>query len=379
MTNVLLICISEMPSYNLTVKDFQCYSRELGFNLRNKLSRYIVLSDLTWCDILICVRGNDSLSSYLARIANGIGKKVILALDDDLLEYDAVGCHPTNNRKARKSLRQVLDYTDYIVTTSRYLGEKYNHKYGIQYALLDTIVQEEDIVVTPHKNDVISIVYAASSGHKVFFEEIVNPALSKISDLFSEKISLYVVGLTPNIVNVRFPVEFVPQMKFDDYQKYMRHHHFDIGLAPLMDSNLCRSKYYNKFIEYSKYGICGIYSNVLPYNLIVNNKVNGLLVENNAESWIMAISELVENNKLRECCRENAKKQLLRDFSSMKMAKKLSNQIPEINTYKSHIKRKKPILPMGLFFLLHELKRRFLNLVYKYCVLLKRQSVINNE
>ena len=63
----------------------------------------------------------------------------------------------------------------------------------------------------------------------------------------------------------------------------MKESNFNIGFAPLDNTYFANRKYFNKYIEYTKFGILGMYSNTMPYTLIVKDKENGILVDNSSE------------------------------------------------------------------------------------------------
>ena len=54
-------------------------------------------------------------------------------------------------------------------------------------------------------------------------------------------------------------------------------------------------KYFNKYIEYGRFGIIGIYSDVLPYSGKIIDGVNGILVKNTREAWFSALDKLIQD------------------------------------------------------------------------------------
>lgn len=74
---------------------------------------------------------------------------------------------------------------------------------------------------------------------------------------------------------------------------------WNVGLAPLGDSEFTRSKTNNKFREYGALQITGIYSDVTPYRETVTNAVDGLLVSNTHEAWMDALTWLADHRS--EC------------------------------------------------------------------------------
>lgn len=59
VTNVLLECYMNIPSFELTVQDFQRHSNVIPINVRSKLTRNITPADISWSDVLVSVRGGN--------------------------------------------------------------------------------------------------------------------------------------------------------------------------------------------------------------------------------------------------------------------------------------------------------------------------------
>ena len=359
MTKILIEGYSHITSFDLSEICFVRLATVLPISVRTKLSRDISQADLAWCDILLCIRGDNPLSAYLAERASAAGRKVIILLDDDLFEY-------SDGRKwwdkvRRKSLRSVLSVADFMITPSAYLGEKYHRLCGIDYVVSHTIVQPEEMM--PERESVsglVRIVYAAGTGHKVFFDQLVSPVLNKLHDRYGDGIALTVIGPDVNTGDSGLACEKVPSMPMEQYRDYMKTHPFDIGLAPLLDFEMGRSKYFNKYLEYSTQGICGVYSNVLPYAPVIQDGENGFLAENDPESWYQAISRAVDNAELRKKCLRTARERILRDHSLERVTDIIRKGIPFFCTYSAPVARHLHIRPMMPFFLFVEFRRRYL-------------------
>ena len=95
----------------------------------------------------------------------------------------------------------------------------------------------------------------------------------------------------------------------------MAEHEFSIGIAPLMNDSFSNRKYFIKYLDYARYGIAGIYSNYMPYTLVVNNNDNGLLVGDSVEEWGRALNNLVEDHALREKIINNSQVHIRVKFS----------------------------------------------------------------
>ena len=69
----------------------------------------------------------------------------------------------------------------------------------------------------------------------------------------------------------------------------------DLAIAPLVANEFNQYKSPLKFLQYSAVGLPGIYSNVTPYKEVVADRVDGILVDNDAESWYQAINDAFSN------------------------------------------------------------------------------------
>lgn len=347
-----------MPSFDMTVITFERLSKFLPINVRSVITRHVSSKDLRWCDIYLCVRGNNPLSAYLCKKANQYGCKLVLMLDDDLLSYKS-NQHSFFEKLCKRSLVSIVKMSDIILTPSIYLGEKYKRQFNKNYVVTNTIIDKEDIKDNWSKDNQIRLLYAAS--HMNSFQKLVLPFLNKLYEKYNDKISLTIIGGKIRLDSIKMPVTLLNSMPYHEYRDYMKTHSFDIGFAPLYETEMSKSKYYNKFLEYSSQGICGIYSQNLPYTQIIDNFENGILVENTSEAWFEATCQLIDEASLREHCIKEAQLQLKRDFSIISVMQKLCLDMPWIAMYKKNNKQtivfKYPTYP---FFLLQELIRRTL-------------------
>lgn len=290
-----------------------------------------------------------------------------LMIDDDLLGNK--GAEDTYaNRSYKRSLIDVINNMDCMITPSKYLGEKYKKKFGINYVLVDTVVDSSQFV---RKNlyetgREIKLLYAAGQQHKAFFEKIVSPVLNKIYDNYGERASLTIVGPDVDLNGVKMKCQKISSMPMRKYRDFMNSNSFDIGLAPLFDNEFCKSKYYNKYIEYSVNGICGIYSNVIPYSLVAENEYDGFLVDNDPASWYKTICKAIDNNDLRANCVINAQNKLMNDFNADVIARRLLNDTPGVLDFKADPCKKKYCKYMFLRFIYHVLERRTIGVLIDY-------------
>jgi nitrogen regulatory protein PII-like uncharacterized protein len=206
-------------------------------------------------------------------------------------------------------------------------------------------VKPEDITQTLAVSNTIKLVYAASEWHVTNFDSYIKPILPKLFEIYERRLEIYLVGLHPEIDVGEFnsQIFYVESMPMEKYDKYMRANHFDIGLAPLVTNHFTERKYFNKYIEYTKFGICGIYSDVMPYRLVVKDGWNGYLSENTPEDWLKSIRRVIDDGKAIENIINTAQEHLLTEHNEKSIFNKLATDIPELINYKaSKIKAKWP-------------------------------------
>lgn len=140
------------------------------------------------------------------------------------------------------------------------------------------------------------------------------------------------VGLHPDMSEVTglSKVVYVPSMNMENYIRHMEKNRYDIGIAVLNPDHFNERKYFNKFIEYTRYGICGIYSNCMPFQLVVKDKENGIFTNNSDDGWYEALKLLIDNPELKKKCILNAQNYLATQHSEEFLMNKLVTDCKEL-------------------------------------------------
>jgi len=89
----------------------------------------------------------------------------------------------------------------------------------------------------------------------------------------------------------------------------------DIVLSPIFNSNFNKFRSPTKFFDITRLKAVGIYSNTKPYSDFIKNNQDGILLENNIDSWVDKISFLLDNEELRESLYLNALKRVKNPIS----------------------------------------------------------------
>ncbi len=306
-------------------------------NERNEISvRFqsvskIKKSDIDWCDILYMIRPNNMIFGRISRLAKKSGIMTITVLDDHLLILPK-GIPDMPWRK--KGLIFSSKNTDILVSSNSYILQEYAKNFDIpRTVLLNTAVPDYDIKQHhDNGNGEIRIVYAAGIGHKKVFEDMIKPILKKLDETYGSQISLSFMGVHPDLdpKNYKMKMFFIEPMPLIEYRLRIEKENFDIGLAPLVTNEFTKCKYFNKFIEYSMFGIVGLYSKTEPYTFVVNDKENGILVDNTPSNWLEAIESIITNKDLIEKCRKNAYETLRKRFNLKNIVIDYTKSIPEL-------------------------------------------------
>lgn len=89
------------------------------------------------------------------------------------------------------------------------------------------------------------------------------------------------------------------ELRWDESLRLLRSRGWDIGLAPLDDTEFNAAKQATKFRDYAWAGLAIVCSRVPAYQRPIIDGIHGLLVPNTAAAWEGALARLVEDRPLR--------------------------------------------------------------------------------
>ena len=288
--------------------------------------------DIKGADTVIIVRGADYYLSKICDAAYSAKKCCILYLDDDLLALYDKGS-PYFNYLMKCIKNSNVFWTSNINIASRY--KNYLNK-DTKLVVANVIEPWKKLAQYKECEENIKIVFAGSPAHEPVIAKYLIPAVKHIYD-FRKDIKLILVGYRDTSVDGVEPfIETTPWFdNAEEYRKYVLGIRAQIGVAIIENTPFANCKFFNKYLEYTKLGLMGIYSNYEPYNKVIRNKENGLLVDNSVENWEQAIIDAINNPEMRRICVDNAQKDMLEKFSNEKTIEDIRRLIPEIEEYKS--------------------------------------------
>ena len=300
-----------------------------------KASR-VTKSDIEWCDVYIANRPNSIYSQRISHAAKQSGRFVIVALDDDIAHFPK--SHP--NHWKNKYVFKCLAIADSLMSPNILILDDFCGQYNLRRVLTISFIQDGELKKEHPIGEKIRIVYPAGKDHIELFDRYIQPFFNNFVKKYSDKVDVTFVGIEPK-VQASNAVHFVEGMPYNNYLAFMETHDFDIGLAPLDDNPFCARKYFAKYIEYSKYGILGLYSNVKPYTFAVKDGYNGVLVDGTAEQWEKTLEEIFNAPEKINLLLRNAQNDLTDKYSLENAVNRLKEGVPEIINYHSDLSRVK--------------------------------------
>ena len=290
MSNVLITIEVKDNTTDNNLQGLTMVLSHIGIPYIVRKTSCVTKDDIEWCDVCIANRPNSIYSQKIIGAAKESGRFVVVALDDDIINLPQN--HPSYWK--RKYVCKCLELADALMSPNPLILEDYCEKCHLRPVQTISFVQSEEIKAPHHLGDKIRVVYPAGRDHIELFNQYIKPFFDDFIRENLDRIEFTFIGLEPQLEESE-SVHLVKGMSYKDYQDYMNCHDFDIGLAPLHDTPFCARKYFAKYIEYSKYGIMGIYSDVRPYTFAVTNGYNGLLINGGQEHWLEALKRVISN------------------------------------------------------------------------------------
>lgn len=301
--------------------------------------------DLDWAQIVFFVRGDGLLDEKLASRSLAAGKRVVYVLDDDLLNVPRELMSGTfyAQRSVKRHILRLLSDCTCFCSSSSLLLEKYGGMCGRCFP-----VREPTSICLARKPEQpdgkVHIGFAGSPDRYGDVDRIISGALTEIKKRYGERVCIEFFGGKTALAETLHCRTYPFMESYEAYQEQMARLNWDIGLAPMPDTPFHACKYHNKLVEYSGFGIAGVYSDVLPYRGAVEHEYTGLLCENDTDSWVKALSRLIEDEQLRRRISDNCLKMARGAFSVETAARDMWSHLASLDVPEDM----KPVGGLGL-------------------------------
>lgn len=274
------------------------------------------LADLKRGDAFVFQRGYSKHALNIAQIISSQGKPFVYELDDLLTEMPDFLGHHSDLRKGKSNILAFLQLASLVTVTTKRLADALGLPKG-------------KVVVCPNYGGYIShcggkmvahdeidpVTLIIASSDRVIIDFIVQP-LKALSKKYGNRLKLICIGdIGPKLKSEGVEADFHPILSRDDFDMKIRMLNNAIGVIPLDDSRFSSCKSAVKYFDYTSAGCAVACSNVPPYKDVIDSGANGLLVDNDDESWINALSRLIDDASLRQRLAANALQVVRRDHS----------------------------------------------------------------
>jgi glycosyltransferase involved in cell wall biosynthesis len=285
----------------------------------------------TNADLLLVQRNmlsNPEIAYELVKYSKRNGKRIIFEIDDDLFQLSKTrrgeGIYPKSSLEAMEVMAVEAHK---VIVSSMPLKEKIDkmnrNVICIPNALDENIWLEknEKFFIKPDisikAKDQYRILYMGTRTHAKDLL-IVQEAYKLIKKEYGNKVTLQIIGGVPvgekifgEVININ---DSSPMT--DNYLGFVKSfrlkNNWRLGLIPLVKSPFNRMKSYIKFLDYSALGIPSICTDIEPYREVVRNNENAILVDNDKESWYIAIKKMIDDETFRNTIADNAYSDLVR-------------------------------------------------------------------
>ncbi len=235
------------------------------------------------------------------------GAKLLYQIDDDLLALPA----NTPASAAKKEIVSLfLRGADGVIVSTRALQARYatrnEHVWVVANALDEQLLAQKKVVPTQDPSPLV-LGYMGTFTHDDDLGMIL-PALRQVAQQVDSPLALQVIGavaganMWEQLQALPFPISRrePPVVEYPQFLPWFTANvHWDIGLAPLVDTPFNRAKSDIKFLDYAAAGVAGVYSDLPVYAESVRQGETGLLAANDTPSWVAALHTLIAQPSLR--------------------------------------------------------------------------------
>lgn len=232
---------------------------------------------------------------------------LVYSIDDNLLDLDHIPV------EARMAARFLCREAHGVLVSTNFLRSRLNHLnpkiYVLPNALDERLFEVHGRRAAIHSTDPEhkTIGYMGTFTHDADLM-MVFQALRRILRKYQNNLQFHIVGgvSDPSIYKMfkELPIKLlrvpVKDVSYPNFIKWMANNTcWDLGIAPLENTFFNRSKSDIKFLDYSAFGIPGIYSHVPSYEKSVQHLKTGYLAWNTPADWSEGFELLLSNDQLR--------------------------------------------------------------------------------
>lgn len=292
------------------LRELAKHGHEVTFSVSRETETIEHMRNAASFDVVVCQRLAGYKGMPMWRRARTPANRLVYETDDDLFNVDPINWSAYEQFRKPDIREAIMGYcqtADLITVTCENLAEVHR-ELNKSTAVLPNCIPEYVLELPRTENRRPRLGWVGGASHGLDIHE----ASSSVRRFLArnDKWDLYLGGMD---YRPSFNVRNWDQMLFAEWRdiflaerEYYESIDFEIGLAPLKDTEFARSKSPIKALEYNARGIPVIASDVLPYRDYIVHGENGFLVKDNHE-WMKYIRLLADNPDLRKEMGEKGK------------------------------------------------------------------------
>jgi GT2 family glycosyltransferase/tetratricopeptide (TPR) repeat protein len=250
---------------------------------------------------------------------------IVFEIDDDLTNVPRAKDLDGTYARTALGIKKLARAAAKVIVSTDPLAERMS-EYNKNVVTIPNVISEYPWFhpIEMHPDVPISVLDSANGNLKVLY--MGNPThiedLAIVKPVFQSlqkegyPVSLFVIGGEPEnreadwYTRLSIPQECKHYPNFVNWFRGVASY-FDLAIAPLVETDFNKCKSALKFLQYSAVGLPGVYSNCIPYNLYVKDRVNGIIINNTEQEWFTAIIYCIDNRLSLESLGKEAKRYII--------------------------------------------------------------------
>ncbi|WP_025733158.1 hypothetical protein [Carnimonas nigrificans] len=239
---------------------------------------------------------------WLQRHRSRLGR-IFYLVDDDFAAAAADPALPAKYRKRMTKLAHriqpgILELADEVVVACHHLQQQLGRRHRKVSLLTPSLIPP--LPTLEHQSHhQVEIGFHGTRAHLPDLQAV-TPALVDIVKSRSDiTLELMLGDYTPPALQALEAVNTPAPLPWQAFLEYQRQHRLQIGIAPLWPTDFNAGKSWIKFLDIAVMGGVGIYSKRAPYTEVVEDGVDGLLVEDTPGAWYEALHSLASSPQTR--------------------------------------------------------------------------------
>lgn len=238
--------------------------------------------------------------------ARATGATLVYDIDDDLLNIP--GNHPEAAvlRSLEAPVFHLLQYADVVWTSTAELARRLNVTRA-RPLVVPNGLDERLWIAAPRPaspiRDLVRILIMGTATHDADYA-LIEPALVGVKAAFGDRVTIDVLGFTSQgrlangITRLRVPEQ--ASLSYPGFVHWFTSQgRWDVGLAPLLDTQFNAAKSTIKRVDYAALGLAVLASDGPVYRGSIADGVDGALVANDQAAWLAALSDMVQRPERR--------------------------------------------------------------------------------